>query len=139
MRDPKLAPAIDSLLEAAETLEPGDNSPISAPDGLAMPPDNTRFAFLREGTDPDHAREMLSEALSLLVERPELDAALAAATARFAEDPEGSLAEQQRLRERKLEIQRRLGQMASKRAAAAAATESDLQPLAHGVEAHETD
>ena len=42
------------------------------------------------------------------------------ATARFAADPEGALAEQARLRQRKLEIERRIGQMASKHAAEAA-------------------
>ncbi len=114
--DPKAAPAIDSLLEAAEMLEPGAISPISAPDGPVAPADNTRFAFLREGTDPNEAREVLAEAVALLVERPAIDAAMEAATARFEKDPEGSIAEQTRLRDRKLEIERRLGQMASNRA-----------------------
>jgi DNA primase len=50
----------------------------------------------------------LAEAASLLVERPALETALAAATARFATDPEGAFAEQQRLLKRKLEFESRL-------------------------------
>jgi DNA primase len=80
-------------------------------------PDNALFSFLVEGTDPQVAREELAEAVALLVERPALDAAIAAATARFETDPEGAFAEQQRLRQRKLEIESRLGHMARKRAA----------------------
>ncbi len=138
-QDRQLGPAIDSLLELAETLEPGANSPISPDTGLAAPPDNTRFVFLREDTDPVIAREVLAEAIALLVERPALDAALAQATARFATDPEGAIAEQSRLRERKLEIQRRLGHMASRRAADAALEDSNRPPGAHGAGEAETD
>jgi DNA primase len=117
---PEAAPVVDYLLEAAAGLEPGANSPISAAGILPPPPDKTRFSFLMEGSDPDDAREDLAEAISLLVERPELDAAIAAATARFEHDPVGAFAEQQRLRKRKLEIESRLGQMARKRAASTA-------------------
>lgn len=88
--------------------------------GLQTPtPDNAFFSFLVEGTDPQVAREELAEAVALLVERPALDAAIAAATARFDIDPGGAFAEQQRLRQRKLEIESRLGHMARKRAAQA--------------------
>ena len=124
--DPRAAPAIDMLIEAAETLEPADKLPISVPVGIVAPPDNTRFAFLGEGIDPIAARDDLAEAVSLLVERPALEAALAAATARFETDPEGAFTEQQRLLKRKLEFESRLGQMASKRAARAALSDSDL-------------
>src|SRR5690606_39638447 len=78
---------------------------------------------LVEGTDPRVAREDLAEAVALLVERPAIDAAIAAATDRFETDPEGAFAEQQRLRQRKLEIESRLGQMARKRAAVTAVGE----------------
>ena len=87
---------------------------------FAPPPDSSRFSFLLEGTDPQTAREDLAEAVALLVERPALEHAIAAATARFETDPEGAFAEQQRLRQRKLEIESRLGHMARKRAAPAA-------------------
>ena len=122
----RAAPAIDMLIEAAEMLEPSDKSPISVPVGTIAPPDNTRFAFLGEGIDPIAARDDLAEAVALLVERPALEAALSAATARFETDPEGAFAEQQRLLKRKLEFETRLGQMAGKRAARAAASDSDI-------------
>ncbi|HEU4651074.1 MAG TPA: toprim domain-containing protein, partial [Croceibacterium sp.] len=114
--EPQLAAAIDALLE----LESAALRPISPAATLTPPPDSSRFAFLVEGTDPQTAREDLAEAVALLVERPALEAAIAAATARFASDPEGAFAEQQRLRQRKLEIESRLGQMARKRAGTAA-------------------
>ncbi|AKM06908.1 DNA primase [Pelagerythrobacter marensis] len=122
--DPKAGPAVDAVLEAVEMLEPGENLPISSLDGPIAPPDNTRFAFLGQGTDPQVAREQLAEAVALLVERPALEAALAAATARFETDPEGAFVEQQRLLKRKLEFERRLGQMSSRRAASAAQADS---------------
>jgi len=115
--EPRLAAAIDTLLDAAL------NAPISAAGLLVPPPDSACFSFLVEGTDPRLAHEELAEAVALLVERPAIEAAIAAATARFETDPEGAFAEQQRLRERKLAIESRLGQMARKRAASAALDE----------------
>ncbi|WP_379546910.1 DNA primase [Qipengyuania sp. DSG2-2] len=124
-RDPKVADVINPLLDSLEPLEAGEETPISATTGRSAPPDNIRFAFLREGTDPQAARDILAEAVSLLVERPALEAALAAATARFSTDPEGAFADQQRLLKRKLEFDARLGQMASMRAAADDETDAD--------------
>src|SRR5688500_2627774 len=122
--EPQLSAAIDELLEA------GGNAPISGPGILKPPPDSACFSFLVEGTDPKVAREDLAEAVALLVERPAIEAAIAAATARFETDPDGAFAEQQRLRERKLEIESRLGHMARKRAADAAFEEhSDAADL----------
>lgn len=137
--DRNLAPAIDFLIESAETLEPSDNLPICLPEGLVAPPDETRFSFLREGIDPKAACDDLAEAVSLLVERPALEAALLAATARFETDPEGAFAEQQRLLKRKLDFERRLGQMVSERAAAAAHSDSDRQTAENGEDGTETD
>lgn len=115
--EPQFAGLIDELLEGA------GNRTISAPGTLKPPPDSACFSFLVEGTDPRVAREDLAEAVALLVERPAIDAAIAAATDRFETDPEGAFAEQQRLRQRKLEIESRLGQMARKRAAVTAVGE----------------
>ena len=115
--EPAHAATIDALLDLAEGLDSPAQSPISHGQGTGTPPDNTRFVFLKDTADPATARVILSEAIALLVERPALEAALNAAMARFATDPEGAYAEQQRLSERKLEIQRRLGQMASRGAA----------------------
>jgi DNA primase len=123
--DARVGPALEALIEVAEMLEPDGETPISAPQGFAQPPDNSRFTFLDEGADPRAAREDLAEAVALLVERPALEAALAAATARFATDPEAAFAEQQRLLKRKLAFEKRLGLMASRRAALAARSDSD--------------
>lgn len=109
--EPRLAAAIDELLEGS-----ADN-PISAEGILKPPPDSACFSFLVEGTDPRVAHEDLAEAVALLVERPAIEAAIAAATDRFESDPDGAFAEQQRLRQRKLEIESRLGQMARQRVA----------------------
>ena len=122
--EPHHAAAIDALLDRAEGLDSSAELPISHRQGPGAPPDYTRFVFLKDTTDPATARAILAEAIALLVERPVLEAALEAATARFVTDPEGALAEQQRLRERKLAFQRRLGQMASRGAADAARSDS---------------
>jgi DNA primase len=123
--EPRLSEAVDQLLERGQTLEAELSPPISGAGTQAPPPGSTCYSFLMEGHDPDDAREDLAEAVTLLVERPALDAAIAAATARFAEDPETAFAEQQRLRKRKLEIESRLGHLARKRAAPAV-LEDDL-------------
>ncbi len=124
---PDAAPAIEFLFDVSEALEAGRGDTISRTEAVAPPPDKARFSFLMEGSDPDAAREDLAEAVALLVERPALEAAIAEATARFDTDPEGAFAEQQRLRERKLEIESRLGQMARKRAAGPADNNNDGQ------------
>jgi DNA primase len=125
---PGTSTAIDRLFDLSEALEVGRERPIFAGEALAPPPDNTRFTFLVEGSDPDVAREDLAEAVALLVERPALEAAIAEATGRFESDPEDAFAEQQRLRERKLEIESRLGQMARKRAAGPAQESKNAEP-----------
>jgi len=122
--EPGTSAAVDALLDASEALEAGRGDPISALGKIARPPENTRFSFLLEGSDPQGAREDLAEAVALLVERPALEAAIADATARFDHDPEGAFAEQQRLRKRKLEIEVRLGHLARKRAAGPALEEN---------------
>ena len=116
--DRNVAEAIEWLFDAAETLEATGENPISIDSSLAAAPDNTRFSFLTEGSDPQTVREDLAEAIALLVERPAIEKAIGQTTARFDSDPEGAFAEQQRLRKRKLEIEARLGQMARKRAGA---------------------
>jgi DNA primase len=106
---------------------------ISELQGLTAPPETQRFAFLREGTDPGEAREELAEAVSLLVEKPALDAALAATVARFDEDPEGAFAEQTRLREQLKTIDDRLKAFGRRKAGTMPTPEltspSDAQPI----------
>jgi DNA primase len=96
--DARLSRAVDILLDTAESLEFGESSPIKGFESLAEPPDKTRYSFLTEDSDPQAAREDLAEAVALLVDRPALEAALAAATARFERTLEDAdFAEQQRL------------------------------------------
>ena len=114
--EPKLAGFINDVLKMQEALEGSAENAIFAAGPDTPSADLNHFSFLMEDSDPQVAREDLAEAVALLVERPALDAAIAEATARFEIDPEGAFAEQQRLRERKLEIESRLGQMARKRA-----------------------
>jgi DNA primase len=116
-RDRNVAPAIDALLSLSESLDSRGASPISDPIGLPAHPDRNHYAFLHEGTSPDQAREDLAEAVSLLVERPALKAAKAAATLRFDHDPEGSIAEQSRLRTREMALEERIKRFGRKRAA----------------------
>ncbi|TMM49825.1 DNA primase [Qipengyuania marisflavi] len=116
-RDRNSGPAIDLLLESAEKLDLHAQSTISLAQGLPAPPDTTRYAFLDEGTEAGEARKDLAEAVSLLVEKPALESALAEATARFESDPEGSMAEQSRLRDRLLALNERLKRFGRKKAA----------------------
>lgn len=137
--DPAMGETVETLLELSETLDSRPDMAISVPRGLPAPPDKTRYAFLREGTDPVDAREELAEAVSLLVERPALLAALDAAKARFDEDPEGAFAEQTRLRERLAALDDRLKHFGRKKAAIAVETENSREPADEPVTDLETD
>ncbi|MEP0191085.1 MAG: DNA primase [Erythrobacter sp.] len=118
--DPHAAPAIESLIELSEGLDSQRNTAIFSANGLPAPPDDYRYAFLREGTPPSEAREDLAEAVSLLALKPALEAAMAATVARFDEDPEGCFMEQARLRERLSSVNERLKAFGRKKAASAA-------------------
>ena len=137
--DPKSTDLVESLFEYAETLDSRGEEAISAQRGLPAPPEPYRYAFLREGQDPVDAREELAEALSLLVERPALKAALSAAGARFDEDPEGAFAEQTRLRERLATLEERLKTFGRRKAAHAADLELNRAPADQSVGDLETD
>ncbi len=117
------APAIESLLELAETLDSRAPTAIcTSTQGQPAPSADIRYAFLDEGNDPDAACEELAEAVSLLVERPALEAALAATIARFDSDPEGSFAEQTRLRTQLMAVEDRLKAFGRRKATAPAKT-----------------
>jgi len=119
--DPNAAPAIESLIELSETLDSRGQHAISDKQGYPAPPEDQRYAFLREGTPPGEAREELAEAVSLLAQKPALEAAMAATIARFDEDPEGSFAEQARLRTQLSEVEERLKAFGRRKAGEAAA------------------
>ena len=137
--DPKTTEMVESLFEYAETLDSRAEEAISGERGLPAPPEPYRYAFLREGTDPVDAREELAEAVSLLVERPALKAALAAAGARFDEDPEEAFAEQTRLRERLIVLEERLKTFGRKKAANAADLDTTRTSAQEPVSDLETD
>jgi DNA primase len=117
---PNLANLIESLIENAETLDSRSPVAIWEEQGHPAPPADSPFAFLRESTEAGDACEELAEAVSLLVERPALEAALAATIARFERDPEGSFAEQARLRSQLAAVNERLKQFGRRKAAMAA-------------------
>ncbi|MDT0575103.1 DNA primase [Croceicoccus sp. F390] len=116
--DAMLAMSEDGTLQAND-LASIDIASILQVRGIALPDRDTiggmRFAFLTDHATEHDATQELSDAISLMVEKPAIEAALNDATARFAHDPEGSWAEQQRLLNRKLEFERRLVQLAATR------------------------
>ena len=114
--DQNAAPAIESLIELSETLDSRAQNAISDIEGHTAPPEDQTYAFLREGTDPGEAREELAEAVSLLALKPALETAMAATIAQFDEDPEGSFAEQARLREQLHTVDERLKAFGRKKA-----------------------
>jgi DNA primase len=68
--------------------------------------------------DAAQAKSELAQAVELLLERPVLEAALTRATQRLeSEFSDEAFVEQQRLRQRKLEFDNRLRQMATRHAA----------------------
>lgn len=74
--------------------------------------DALNFTFTRKDTDPSRARRDLGEAIRVMVAGPEIDSALADATRRMIETlDEASFAEQQKLREMKVEHERRLADL----------------------------
>ncbi|MEE4200685.1 DNA primase [Erythrobacter sp.] len=125
--DPKAAPAIESLIELSETLDSRQMPAISLERGTPAPPEDQSFAFLKEGTPPGDAREELAEAVSLLAQKPALEAAMSATVARFDEDPEGALAEQDRLRRQLSAVEERLKAFGRRKAGLPAAREDVAQ------------
>lgn len=118
--DRQAAPLVETLFEIAETLDSRPATAICHTSGQPAQPADIRYAFLDEGTSTGDACEELAEAVSLLVERPALEAALAATIARFDSDPEGSFAEQTRLRVQLMTVDERLKAFGRRKAAPAA-------------------
>ena len=120
--DTELAYAFDVLLDASDGLDPRNPEAIWSSIGPPPPKQfvyaNFRFPFLQKVSDGNAARHDLGLAVSVLLERPEVEAALAKVERLFKDDPEGAFAEQQRLRETKLALEARLMQRATARAGA---------------------
>jgi DNA primase len=124
--DPRFALLVDCCdtvsSRRAGPLESEHLSTILGEHGLDVPGpaawSDLRFGFLQADAQASQAAVELTQAVQLLVERPALEAALARATARLESDlSDEAFAEQQRLRERKLEFDNRLRQMATRHAA----------------------
>lgn len=74
--------------------------------------DSLPFSFARKNAEPVQARHDLDEAIQVMVWRPEVDAALAAATGRLqVRFDEATYAEQQRLLGMRGEVERRLANL----------------------------
>jgi DNA primase len=117
---PEAANLIETLLELAERLDSRAEAAICSSSGQPAPPADTPYAFLRKGTEAGDACEELAEAVSLLVEKPALEAALAATITRFDSDPDGSFAEQARLRTQLNNVEQRLRDFGRRKASLAA-------------------
>jgi len=123
--DQRLATLLDTLLEAAESgvaLEAPRMETILRGNGLAPPAPrdyaNLPYPFLARDIDPGEGAATLAEAIRLLVDRPALETAMRATADRFDLDPEGAIAEQDRLRKTKLASQQDLMQRATARSGA---------------------
>ncbi len=121
--DGAIAALLDALLtlaDSGQTLETAGIEPILTERGLRLPSAKDyagmRFGFLAGNSE--QASDELSEAISMLVELPAVEEALAAATQAhemvFSDD---SFAEQQRLRKRRVDLFARLEHMNRARAA----------------------
>ena len=119
--DPLVARLIDSLVDLALHEQALDTERLhtilrsSEFDALArdlLRADSLRFSFTRKDADPERARADLGEAIQVMIERPEIEAALNAATERFKRSlDEDALTEQQRLLEMRVDIDRRLANL----------------------------
>lgn len=119
--DPLVARLIDALVDLALHEQALDTERLrtilrsSEFDALArelLRADSLPFSFTRKDAAPDRARAELGEAISVMVERPEIEAALQSATERFMRTlDEDDRLEQQRLRELRDENARRLANL----------------------------
>ncbi|WP_404482749.1 DNA primase [Novosphingobium sp. BL-52-GroH] len=123
-RTPDLDPRFELLIEACHAGGPLESARLETilRENGAQPPRSAdysgfRFGFLGADGEPEKSAEELTQAIQLLIERPALEAALQVATERHEREfTDESFAEQQRLRERKLEFDSRLRQMATRHA-----------------------
>ena len=112
--DPRFELLIDAC-DAGEPLESAQLATILSGKGFEVPGsgDYARmpYPFLRDDAEAPVAREALAAAIAKLVEEPAIDAAIEEATERF------DIVEQDRLRARKDELNRRLRELAGRQSA----------------------
>jgi DNA primase len=119
--DPLVARLIDALVDLALHEQALDTERLttilrsSEFDTLArdlLRADTLRFSFTRKDADPERARADLGEAIQVMIERPEIEAALQSATERFKRSlDDEALGEQQRLLEMRVDVDRRLANL----------------------------
>ncbi|WP_260923530.1 DNA primase [Novosphingobium sp. 9] len=123
-RTPDLDPRFGVLLDCWDAhgpLESAELATILTKNGVEAPHSTEyagiRFGFVDGRGEPEKARAELIQAIQLLTELPMIEQALAAATERHEREfTDETFAEQQRLRERKLEFDKRLRQMTTRHA-----------------------
>jgi DNA primase len=122
-RNPRLAGWVDLLVELGDSgtwVEPDELLPIFAKRGVEPPQPSDYahlpYAFLADRVDREAGVRKLDEAIRLVTEGPAIASALDEANQRFALDPEGAIAEQARLRNRKLASRRDMMQRATAQA-----------------------
>ncbi|WP_136163552.1 DNA primase [Sphingomonas flavalba] len=119
--DPAIARLMTALVEVAitdQTLDNGRLSTILATSEYnnvaheLLRADSLPFSFTRRDAEPEKARADLDEAIQVMVSRPEVDAALHAATGRLqARFDDETFAEQQRLLGLRGDVERRLANL----------------------------
>ncbi|WP_414899479.1 DNA primase [Sphingomonas flavalba] len=119
--DPAIARLMAALVEVAitdQTLDNGRLSTILATSEYndvaheLLRADSLPFSFTRKDAEPEKARVDLDEAIQVMVSRPEVDAALHAATGRLqARFDDETFAEQQRLLGLRGDVERRLANL----------------------------
>jgi DNA primase len=96
-------------LERAEIETILENAGLKAAMEAILAPNGLAFSFMRSNADSERARRDLAAAVEAVAIRPELDAALAAATERLKTSPdEAGFAEQRRLSAARAEADRSL-------------------------------
>lgn len=129
LSDPRLSAARDVMLDACgvQALDRDQLEAILAgTDGGALlrelkRPSGLAFSFTRPDADGDRALADLVLVIETLAEKPEIDAALAAATVRLETGDEGAFAEQMALRRMRERAAERLAELAQGVADAASA------------------
>ncbi len=94
-------------MDLLATIFESQGAAIPTPGDYAQLP----WPFVRDGADAALARDALAAAIAKLVEEPAIDAAIEEATERF------DIAEQERLRNRKVVLAERLRELTSRQTA----------------------
>ncbi len=104
----------EAMLDSAAIIAICDSAGFGALVADLRRANGLAFSFAKPQSDPEVAKRELVMAIEALVVRPELDAAIAAATARLSQDwTDAGLAEQHRLVQARAEADRKLASLAA--------------------------